>query len=247
MTCTAAFFMIKWTALGDQLSWGPFVHGDQIFGDCLSRGTNFLGDHLSMGTNCLGDHLSMGTKWAGTVCSWGPIVGDQMSGDWMGSGPNEKQPSSSDLKNYPNSWPSASKFFSTPRTIIFLKLGLINSWNKMPFLHPRFLHTQNRQKKKSSNLINLEMEVNRKQKNVSWVYLVNTKVIIKKSRSGRFLWKISEIWAGFGLAILKKHCNFWQRFFICSGAKIFLLFFFLLAVKTWKKVAHNRPPVFFPA
>ena len=78
--------------LGDQLSWGPFVHGDQIFGDCLSRGTNFLGDHLSMGTNCLGDHLSMGTKWAGTVSSWGPIVGDQMSGDWMGWGPNEKQP-----------------------------------------------------------------------------------------------------------------------------------------------------------
>ena len=47
---------------------------------------------MSRGTNCLGDHLSMGTKWAGTVCSWGPIVGDQMSGDWMGSGPNEKQP-----------------------------------------------------------------------------------------------------------------------------------------------------------
>ena len=66
---------------GDQLSLGPFVHWDQMFGDQLSRGTN-----------CLGDHLSMGTKWAGTVCSWGPIVGDQMSGDRMGSGPNEKQP-----------------------------------------------------------------------------------------------------------------------------------------------------------
>ena len=66
---------------GDQLSWGPFVHGDQISWDCL-----FLG------TNCLGDHLTMGTKWVGTVCSWGPIVGDQMSGDWMCSGPNEKQP-----------------------------------------------------------------------------------------------------------------------------------------------------------
>ena len=82
---------------GDQFLGGPFVHGDQMFGDHLSRGTNCPGDHLSMGTKCLGTNcpggpIVSGTKWAGTVCSWGPIEGDQMSGDWMCSGPNEKQP-----------------------------------------------------------------------------------------------------------------------------------------------------------
>ena len=53
------------------IDWGSFFHGDQI----------------------LGDHLSMGIKLVGTVCpegpiNWGPIVGDQMSGDHMRLGPN---------------------------------------------------------------------------------------------------------------------------------------------------------------
>ena len=60
---------------GDQIGWGPFVQGDQIFGD----------------------HLSMGTELVGAVCpegpiNWGPIVGDQMSGDHMCLGPNVSQP-----------------------------------------------------------------------------------------------------------------------------------------------------------
>ena len=38
----------------DQIGWGPFVHGDQIFGDHLSRGTELVGDRLSRGTNQLG-------------------------------------------------------------------------------------------------------------------------------------------------------------------------------------------------
>ena len=48
----------------DQISWGPFVHGDRISGDHLSRGP----------------------------INWGPIVGDQMSGDHMHLGPNVSQP-----------------------------------------------------------------------------------------------------------------------------------------------------------
>ena len=34
---------------GDRIGWGPFVQGDQIFGDHLSMGTEFVGDHLSRG------------------------------------------------------------------------------------------------------------------------------------------------------------------------------------------------------
>merc|ERR1712051_634440 len=66
---------------GDQIGWGPFVQGDQIFWDRLSRGTKVVGDHLSMGT-----------KFLGTICPWGQEVGDQKSGDQMGSGLNESQP-----------------------------------------------------------------------------------------------------------------------------------------------------------
>jgi hypothetical protein len=88
---------------GDQIGWGPFVQGDQILGDHLSRGIKFDGDRLSRGikfdgdrlsrvTKWVGNHLSMGTKFLGTICPWGQKVGDQKSGDQMGSGPNESQP-----------------------------------------------------------------------------------------------------------------------------------------------------------
>ena len=56
-------------------------------------GTKFDGDRLSRGTKWVGDHLSMGTKFLGTICPWGQKVGDQKSGDQMGSGPNASQPS----------------------------------------------------------------------------------------------------------------------------------------------------------
>ena len=75
---------------GDKIGWGPFVQGDQIFGDHLSRGTKFDGDCLSRGTKLVGDYLSRGTEFLGTT--WGQEVGDQKSGDQMGSGPNESQP-----------------------------------------------------------------------------------------------------------------------------------------------------------
>ena len=52
--------------------WGPFVHGDQIFGDHLSMGTNLAGDHLSSGTELYGDRLSRGTNFLRTVCPGGP-------------------------------------------------------------------------------------------------------------------------------------------------------------------------------
>ena len=77
---------------GDQIGWGPFVQGDQIFGNHLPKGTKFDGDHFSRGTKLVGDYLSMGTKFLGTICPWGQEVGDQKSGDQMGSGPNESQP-----------------------------------------------------------------------------------------------------------------------------------------------------------
>ena len=79
--------VIDWSQIG----WGPFVQGDQIFGDHLSRGTKFDGDRLSRGTKLVGDHLSMGTKFLGTICPWGQKVGDRKSGDQMGSGPNASQ------------------------------------------------------------------------------------------------------------------------------------------------------------
>ena len=34
----------------------------------------------------------MGTEFWGIICPWGQKVGDQKSGDQMGSGPNELQP-----------------------------------------------------------------------------------------------------------------------------------------------------------
>ena len=85
---------------GDQIGWGPFVQGDQILGDHLSMGTKFDGDRLSRGTKLVGDHLSMGTEFWGTICPWGQEVGDQKSGDQMGSGPNESQPKVTELVSY---------------------------------------------------------------------------------------------------------------------------------------------------
>ena len=75
----------------DQIVWGPFVRGDQIFGDHLSRGTKFWGT-ISMGTEFDGDHLSRGINFMGIVCPGGQEVGDRKSGDQMGSGPNASQP-----------------------------------------------------------------------------------------------------------------------------------------------------------
>ena len=66
---------------GDQIGWGPFVQGDQIFGD-----------HLSMGTEFDGDRLSRGINFMGIVCPAGQEMGNQKSGDQMGSGPNASQP-----------------------------------------------------------------------------------------------------------------------------------------------------------
>ena len=65
--------------------------------DHLSRGTKLVGDHLSTGTKFLGTICPWGQNWLGTVCpegpiNWGPIVGDQMSGDHMCLGPNVSQP-----------------------------------------------------------------------------------------------------------------------------------------------------------
>ena len=61
----------------DQLSWGPFVHGDQMSRYCLFLWTNCLGDHFPWGPNepglfAHGDQL-WGTKCPGTEC-----VRDQM-------------------------------------------------------------------------------------------------------------------------------------------------------------------------
>ena len=66
---------------GDQIGWGPFIQGDQIFGD-----------HLYMETEFDGDRLSRGINFMGIVCPGRQEVGDQKSGDQMGSGPNASQP-----------------------------------------------------------------------------------------------------------------------------------------------------------
>ena len=60
-------------------------------------GTKLVGDHMSTGTEFLGTICPWGQNWLGTVCpegpiNWGPIVGDQMSGDHMCLGPNVSQP-----------------------------------------------------------------------------------------------------------------------------------------------------------
>ena len=60
-------------------------------------GTKLVGDHLSRGTKFLGTICPWGQNWLETVCpegpiNWGPIVGDQMSGDHMCLGQNVSQP-----------------------------------------------------------------------------------------------------------------------------------------------------------
>ena len=65
---------------GDRIGWGPFVHGDQSFGDHLSVGTEFVGDHLSRGINFIG-----------IVCPGGQSVRDRKYWDQMDLGPNASQ------------------------------------------------------------------------------------------------------------------------------------------------------------
>ena len=55
-------------------------------------GTKLVGDHLSMGTEFDGDCLSKGINFMGIIYPGGQEVGDQKSGDQMGSGPNVLQP-----------------------------------------------------------------------------------------------------------------------------------------------------------
>ena len=75
------FHLSRGTGCGDLEirgpNWlGPFVQGDQIFGDHLSRGTEFDGD-LVQGDRFYGYRLSRGTG-----------SGDGKSWDQMGLGPN---------------------------------------------------------------------------------------------------------------------------------------------------------------
>ena len=77
--------------------WGSRNTGTKLVVDHLSRETKLIGDHLSRGTEFLGTICPWGQNWLGTVCpegpiNWGPIVGDQMSGDHMCLGPNVSQP-----------------------------------------------------------------------------------------------------------------------------------------------------------
>ena len=81
-----------WTN-GPQPIWSPNFW---IPTTCPPGQMEYSRDHLSRGTKLVGDHLSMGIKFLGTVCpegpiNWGPIVGEQMSGDHMRSGPNVSQ------------------------------------------------------------------------------------------------------------------------------------------------------------
>ena len=54
-----------------------------------------------------GQTIPIKLNWLGTVCpegpiNWGPIVGDQMSGDHMCLGPNVSQPENLPCKIYPD-------------------------------------------------------------------------------------------------------------------------------------------------
>ena len=77
-----------WTN-GPQPIWSPYF---QIITAYPHGQTEYFRDHLYRGTKLVGDYLSMGTEFLGTTCPWGQEVGDQKSGDQMGSGPNESQP-----------------------------------------------------------------------------------------------------------------------------------------------------------
>ena len=66
--------------------------GTKLIGDHLSSETKFLGTICPGGPHLMGTVCSGGPNWLGTICPWGQKVGDQKSGDQMGSGPNESQP-----------------------------------------------------------------------------------------------------------------------------------------------------------
>ena len=55
-------------------------------------GDQIIRDHLSMATEFDRDRLSRGINFMGIVCPGGQKVGDQKSGDQIGSGPNASQP-----------------------------------------------------------------------------------------------------------------------------------------------------------
>ena len=65
----------------DQIGYGSFVLGNQIFGD-----------HLSIGTKFDGDRLSRGISFMGIICPGEQEVGDRKSRDQMCSGLNALQP-----------------------------------------------------------------------------------------------------------------------------------------------------------
>ena len=68
----------------DQIGWGPFVQGDQIFWDHLSMGTEFDGDRLSS---------VQGDQFYGNCLFRGQEVEEWTFRDQIGSGPNASQPS----------------------------------------------------------------------------------------------------------------------------------------------------------
>ena len=53
---------------GDQIGWGPFVQGDQIFGTICPGGQKLI----VQGDQFFSDHLSMGTESGGPEV-WGSI------------------------------------------------------------------------------------------------------------------------------------------------------------------------------
>ena len=53
--------------VGDHLSRGTKLVGDQVLGDHLSMGTKFVGDHLSRGTESGGPEVQ-GSNEFGTKC-----------------------------------------------------------------------------------------------------------------------------------------------------------------------------------
>ena len=77
------------------------------------------------------------------------------------------------------------------------------------------------------------------------------KVIVEKSRGGIFLWKIFEIWVGFGLdlgrwlAILKKMGQLWATFESGFFMLSWTFFFFLKYCDVRTKKLHKMRDFFF--
>merc|ERR1719266_1209562 len=82
----------------------PWTNGPQKFGPPGQMVPNQFGPHISKSSqpvpmdkqNILGTICPGGQNWLGTVCpegpiNWGPIVGDQMSGDHICLGINVSQ------------------------------------------------------------------------------------------------------------------------------------------------------------